>query len=202
MNAAQLVDRAEQRYGDTTNSVVSAATWLDHINAAYRAFLRQAKWPTLVAETTAAIPANGRSVALPAAALQGGVIDVLVSGNPLEPQPPDLPLRNIRHWTDRPTSPLYYRVHGSRVFVLPAWSAGGTLTIAYLTAPTPLVAGGSPTTPIIPETYHDALVAGALALAYRDDDDAELAAHYQAEFDAMVLAARNAAPAPPPQEAA
>lgn len=189
MNGATLVDACEQRFGDTGNAIVTAAEWLDHVNAAYRAFLRLSKWPNLVAETTATIAANGRSVALPSDALQGGVLDVLVSGTPLEKQPPDLPIRNIRHWTDRPTIPVYYEIRGSRVVVLPAWAVGGTLTIAYLTAPVALVAGGSPTTPVIPETYHDAIVSGALARAYLDDGNPELASHYQAEFDAMVAAA-------------
>lgn len=189
MNGAQLVDRAEQRFGDTGNAVITATEWLDYINASYRAFLRQSKWASLVAETTATIAAGGRTVALPSTALQGGVLDVLVNGMPLEKQPPDLPIRNIRHWTDRPAIPIYYEVRGLRVSVLPAWSAGGQVTIAYLTAPTALVAGGAPTSPVIPETYHDALVSGALAMAYRDDGNPELAVHYQSEFDAMVAAA-------------
>lgn len=189
MNGAQLVDRCEERFGDTENAIVTAAEWLSYVNAAYRRFLRQSKWPNLVQETTATIGAGGRSVALPSAALQGGVLDVLVAGTPLEKQPQDLTIRNIRHWSARATIPVYYEVRGQRVVVLPAWSAGGTLTIAYLTAPTALVGGGAPTSPVIPETYHDALISGALAQAYLDDGNPELAAQYLAEFDAMVQAA-------------
>lgn len=192
MNAAQLVNLCEERFGDTGNAIHTEAEWLSYLNAAYRDFLRATKWPNLVTETTATIAAGTRSVALPSAAQQGGVVSVFVDGDPLEPQPPDLPIRNIRHWTDRPTIPVYWQIRGGRIVVLPAWSAGGTLTIAYLQAPTALVAGGSPSTPVIPETYHDALVSGALARAYRDDGNPELAAAYQEEFDrAATGAARD-----------
>ena len=155
--------------------------WLAHLNAAYRSFLRLAKWPNLTAETTAVIAANGRSVALPTAVLQGGLLDVFMPGGlPLEPQPADLPLRNIRHWTSRPTVPLYYQQRGGRLSVLPAWGAGGTLTLSYFTAPTALTTS---TSPIIPETYHDALVSGAVAMAYVDDGNLEVAGAYQAALD-------------------
>lgn len=184
-----MVDRCEERFGDTTNTLITENEWLAYLNAAYRAFIRMTKWPNLVSETTAAIPAGGRTVALPSTALQGGVIDVFLTGppvTPLEAQPEDLSIRNIRHWTDRATKPMYYQVRGSRISVLPAWSAGGSLTIAYLAAPTALTLVGSP---VIPETYHDALVAGALARAYRDDGNAEVAAGYDQEFNDMVSAA-------------
>ena len=186
MNGQQLVDRCEERFGDTGNAIVSATEWLSYVNAAYRDFLRRSKWPNLVQETNAVIAANQRSVALPAAALQGGVVGAFVNGMPLERQPADLPIRNIRHWTDRPTIPIYWQVRGSRLVVLPAWSAGGTVVLAYLTAPAALT---TLTSPVIPETYHDALVSGALAQAYRDDGNAELAEQYQAEFDRAVQGA-------------
>lgn len=186
-----MIDRCEERFGDTGNAVISATEWLAYVNAAYRAFLRTAKWPNLQAEVTATIAANGHSVAIPAAALQGGILDVFLTGGaegarPLEPQPADLPQRNIRHWRARPTSPLYFQQRGGRISVLPAWLAGGTLTLSYLTAPTALAVG---TSPVIPETYHDALISGALAQAYRDDGNPELASAYQAEFDAAAQAA-------------
>lgn len=196
MNAAQMVDQCEQRFGDTANTIVTAAEWLDYLNAAYRAFLRATKWPPLVTDTTSAVGANARTVDIPSAALQGGVTDVLISGRPLDPLP-DLPPRVMRHWSDRPSTPLYWRAEGKRIRLLPAWSAGGTLTIAYLAAPTPLVAGDSPTSPVIPETYHDALVSGALARAWRDDANPELAAVYQAEFDTLAAAAATLAPDAP-----
>lgn len=186
MNGQQLVDRCEERFGDTGNAIVSATEWLSYINAAYRDFLRRSKWPSLVQETTAAIAAGERSVALPSAALQGGVVAAFINGDPLERQPADLPIRNIHHWTDRATVPIYWQVRGSRLVVLPAWSAGGNVTIAYLTAPTALT---TVTSPVIPETYHDALVSGALAQAYRDDGNQELAEAYQAEFDRAVQGA-------------
>lgn len=182
-----MIDRAEERFRDTANVIVSATEWLAHINAAYRAFLRAAKWPALIAETTATVAANGRSVALPSVALQGGVVSVLLpSGVPLEPQPADLSIKNIRYWTDRATTPLWYEIRGSRVAVLPAWSAGGSLTVAYLAAPTALTTVSSP---VIPETYHDALIAGALALAYLDDGNADAAERYNGEFDRFVSSA-------------
>lgn len=187
MIGSVLVDRCEERFGDTSNTIVSAAEWLSYINAAHRQFLRQSKWAALAAETTAIIAANGRSVALSDAAIQGGVLAVFnADGDPLEKQPADLPIRTINHWTTRPTSPLYYEIRGGRLSVLPAWAAGGTLTVSYLAAPAAI---GTGTSPVIPETYHDALIAGALAQAYRDDGNPELATHYQDEFDRMAAVA-------------
>lgn len=186
MTGQELIDRCEERFGDTTNAVIPAVEWLSYVNAAYRAFIRAVKWRSLVTETTAAIAANGRSVALPAAALNGEVVDVLVNGIPLEPQPPGLPERQVAHWSDHPTVPMYFEIRGSRVSVLPAWAAGGNLTIAYLAAPTALTTVSSPVTPT---TYDDALIAGALAQAYRDDGNSDLGNFYQAEFDRIAAAA-------------
>jgi hypothetical protein len=187
MTGQTMIDRCEVRFRDTSNAIVAETSWLAYLNAAYRQFLRQSKWPAMVTETTAVIAANGRSVDLSDTAVQGGIVSVLLaSGYPLEKQPADLDIKLINHWTTRPTSPLYYELRGGRISVLPAWAAGGTLTVGYLAAPTALAVG---TSPIFPETYHDALIAGALAQAYRDDGNAELAAQYQAEFDAMAAAA-------------
>lgn len=181
-----MIDRAQERFGDTGAIIVTENEWLAYINAAYRQFVRQSKWPNLITETTAVIAANGRTVALPAAALQGGVADVFINGMPLEQQPAELPIRRIMHFQNRPTTPIYYQVRGTRISVLPAWAAGGTLTIAYFQAPTALTTVSSP---VIPETYHDAIIAGALAQAFRDDENKEQAEQYQAEFDTAVAAA-------------
>jgi hypothetical protein len=187
MTGAELVDLCEARFGDTANSVYSATEWLAYVNAAYREFVRVAKWPSLLAETTAVIAAGGRSVALPSAALQGGVVAVFTSaGDPLEKQPADLPNRTVRHLTDRDTKPVFYDIQGGRLVILPGSSAGETLTLSYLIAPTALT---TLTSPVIPATYDDTLVAGALSRAYRDDGNADAAKQYTEEFMAMATTA-------------
>lgn len=185
MTGAEMVTRCETRFGDTSNDVYSEAEWLAYINEAYRLFLRRAKFRSLTAEATLAIAADGRTATLDSASLQGGVIDVLLNGDPLDPQPP-LSARQIRHMTDRATIPMFYEVRGKRLSVLPAWSAGGNVTVVYLTAPTAIASG---TSPVIPETYHDALVAGALALAFRDDENAEMAGALEQEFAGFIASA-------------
>jgi len=119
--------------------------------------------------------------------VQGGVTAVFdPAGIPLSPMPADMPWKTRRFLLDQPSTPVFWEQLGDRISVLPAWSAGGSLTVQYLTSPTPLTASD---TPIIPEVYQDALVAGSLARAYRDDEQMELAREYDMEFDAYIKAA-------------
>lgn len=187
MNAGAIRDICERRFSDTTNAVRTDAEWLDNINAAYREFVQATRWPSLVATASVTVLAGTRSIAAGATATQGGIVAVFDGTTPLDPQPADLPAKQVRFMVDQPSVPLWYRLDGNNVTVLPAPAANRVLTLHYMQAPVALTAAD---TPAIPETYHDALVAGALARAYRDDGSIELAQAYDAEFDRYVAATK------------
>ncbi len=187
MLASDIRTICKNRFSDPSNVVRSDQEWLDYINAAYREFVRASRWPALVTSAAVTIAANGRTGTLAAPAQQGGVTTVLnPAGMPLEPMPGDMDWKMRRFLTDQPSSPVFWEQLGDKIAILPAWLAGGNLTVQYLVAPTALTAGS---TPVIPETHQDALVAGALARAYRDDGQGELAREYDMEFDRYVKAA-------------
>lgn len=187
MLASAIRDICKSRFSDPTGIVRSDTEWLTYINASYRLFCRSARWPALVTNASVAIGVSGRTATLSASAVQGGVTAVFdPSGIPLSPVPGDMPWKTRRFLLDQPSTPVFWEQLGDRISVLPAWSAGGTLTVQFLTSPTALTAGD---TPIIPEVYQDALVAGSLARAYRDDGQTELAREYDMEFDAYVKSA-------------
>lgn len=182
-----MLSRVKNRFSDTSNAIRSDTEWYDYLNASYRAFVRRAKWPSLIASVAVAIPAGKRSVVLPTVAIQGGVQAVFDATDiPLDRQPGDLPWKRVRYMADVPSKPVWWEQRGDRITVLPAPAAATSVTVLYLTAPAPIVAA---TTPVIPETYHDAIVAGAVARAYRDDDQPEIASQYDGEFDMYVAMA-------------
>lgn len=194
MIASAIRDICENRFSDTANTIRTEAEWLEHINAAYRLFVQATRWPSLTASSSVTVLASTRSIAVSAPALQGGIVGVFVTatGKPLEAVPSDLPWRTRQFMLDQPSTPMWFEMQGDRLMVLPAPAANTALTVLYMGAPTALAAGE---TPAIPETYHDALVAGALARAYRDDDAGELAALYDGEFERYVAAAKGDRPA-------
>lgn len=187
MDAAAIRDVCEQRFSDISNIVRSEAEWLSYINAAYREFVQTTRWPSLTADAVVTVLGGTRSIALSTAALQGGVIGVFAGTKPLAPQPADVPWRRVQFMVDQPSTPVWYQQVGNRLTVLPAPVANQDITVVHMTAPAALVAA---TVPSIPETYHDALVAGALARAYRDDGNVELAKEYDAEFERYVTAGK------------
>lgn len=187
MNGQALVDLAKSRFSDTGGAIHSDTEWLSYVNAAYRDFVMATRWPALVTEVAATIAANGSSVTIPAAALDAGVVGVFRStGEALVPVPADLPAKRRRFYVDSPSVPIYWEQVGKRIVVVPASLGGETLSVAYVDAITALDLA---TSPVIPENYHDALVAGALARAYRDDGNPQLAETYDAEVDRFVKSA-------------
>ena len=185
-----MIDACELRFGDTSNAVRTEAEWLAYINAAYREFIRTAKWPALLTETTLNFTGGNPTATIPSAALQGGLVDVFLStGGPLEPVPADLAPNMRRFLHDQESaSPVYWERRGARLNVLPTPAGNITLTLSYIAAVSALAVG---TSPVIPETYHSALIAGALARAHADDDNPQLAEVFQAEFSRLAEVARR-----------
>jgi hypothetical protein len=193
-----LIDMAEDRFGDTSNNVVTAATWSTYLNTAYQfANGRTPLWPWLEAQSTSVtVTAGSRSAALPADTFQVHSVYNLTNDFPL------VPLADRRQqqdsWvlgsTERGT-PSHYRLRNATIELFPLAEANTNLQIEYVANVADLATTAEPAWP---EQFHRILVTGMLALAYQDDGNLKQYeqrwAHFNAEVDNMlrsVLAFRS-----------
>lgn len=188
-----LVTRAAKRYRDENNDVLDPADWQEHIQAAYRRFYRRAKFPTRELKSDIAFVAGDESQALP-----DGVVSVYAAW---DSTPGDTGrLTRLDSWaqalrltpdlTEQGT-PTYYLVSGGSIYPIPRPASARTITVVAQGEPEALTFDGVALTdtPNIPAAYHEAIVEGALATQYRDDNRNDLAQLSSAEFDRLVAEA-------------
>lgn len=167
----ELQTRCSTRFKDTGNAVVSAAEWLSYLNDAYDTGNGQQPWPWMQQQTLAlVVPASTRSVTLPLSPSVRAFRVASVWNNTNTVQ-----MRQIdTHWghldehgdgTDTGT-PEAYQVRNGRIEIFPLSAAATTLWVNYWGSPAALTASINPEWP---SQYHNALVDGALSLAYQDD---------------------------------
>lgn len=190
MTLVQLRNRAQQRFRDVGGLLVGDSTWTDHINAAYRHFLRAARWPFLVTTSTASVAIGERMVPLTATVMSGleNVVDD-TNKRVLEPMPVAGLGWRLKLYLNAqvPGQPAMYSVVGQNLYLIPPPKALTSLKIHYFADPASLAADAD--VPAIPERYQEALVVGAVAKASIDDQNLEAAERYSAEFDAILAQA-------------
>lgn len=151
------------------------------INKRYRRVANLEAWPFMEGSTTLTAPAS-----VPDLRAVLSVMDQ-TSNQPLGFED----YRTIRdrdpnlQATGNPTS---WYIFENQLHVYPL--SGNTLSLYYLKRVAPLLSDDDE--PLIPEDYHyDILVEGAVADAYRDSDNAEMAALCEAEYGAAIEDMRN-----------
>lgn len=92
--------------------------------------------------------------------------------------------------TGTPTHFSTYGLGGSNVHVWPRPTSSYTYYVRYIRPPVDWITLGQP--PDIPEDMHDLLLNFSLARAYLHQDEADMAAFYQTEFDRGLDVARKA----------
>lgn len=187
MIRSAIRDAAEARFGDTSNDVVSEATWNGYIaEAERRVNAASAQWPWLEAEATnLSISAGANETSLPA-----GVFRVLTVFNATDQLAmSELTGRRsaIDAYPDRSAYtgvPEFYRLRAGKIQVFPWAQATTTLYIEYPVAPA--VMANDTDEPVIPEQYHDCIVHFALARAYEDDENYQAAERHDGQFERIL----------------
>jgi hypothetical protein len=186
----QMQTRAALRFRDPANALITAATWTDHLNAAYDEYSGATRWPFLLTTGSFAVPPGGHRISV-GSNVASGIKDVydLVSGGDeprmLLPVPDGMPWKERVFLEWRVSGvPLFWEIQGANLYVLPAVTVNTTLEVNYYTDVTPLAAGTD--VPVFPARYHEALVEGALGRAYQDDGNAEASKLAYGQFSRLV----------------
>lgn len=185
MNLGEIRARVQMRFRDS-GVVVTDDQTDDHIEAAYRAFLRYARWPFLIEQQTFSVAANSRLVDV-GKEIIGSLESIYDDTNErlLQFMPPQDKWRFDLFLQQQTGSrgAVFFRVVGSNLFLIPKPNTDCDLMVFYFTEPASM---GDNDEPEIPVRYHEALVVGALAKAYRDDENHQAADGAQAEFEAIM----------------
>lgn len=188
MNLGEMVSRCEHRSRDITGILTTKVRWREHLNVAYLEFLAQSEFNLELDHATVSFAAGARSAAMPV-----GVFRVLS----LKGVTDNAALGPIGGWKqiakqfdlDARGTPSYYKVIGNNLHLFPLPDSGYEVEIFFYGQPEKLVELDDE--PILPERYHEALVVGALNMAYKDDHDWESAGRFEKDFQRFVQAALN-----------
>lgn len=172
------------RFRDPTNIIVSDADWKNYVNTAYGDVLMLMPYaPWNEASATVTVSASSHTGALPTNVFRVTAVYDATDQYPLVPLEGRMQVFNEYPTQAEVGAPVHYRVFGGNILVYPMPSASTSLTVEYLVQPSDLSADGD--LPAFPEAYHDILVSGAVALAYRDDGNLQMAQAYEAEATEM-----------------
>lgn len=197
MNFQTLRTRAQQRFRDTGGLIIGTTTWNEHLNFAYREFLRAGRWPFTTDYEDLIVTAGTRRVDLDAllgagppdaAEVLSGLENIYNITDDTVVQP--FPVRGMawrlrRHLENQsPGQPAFWEVVGQDIILVPPPIDTVTLRFYYFNDPPELT--NNTDEPVIPLRYQEAIVTGAVAKAHEDDQNRESADKYKAEFDAIV----------------
>lgn len=185
MQFSDIRSYAAFRFRDVGNTVVTDAQWKLLVNTAYGDVLQALPFfPWNEAVTTLTYNANVRSVALPTDAWQVlSVFDTTDIWPMVELEGREQYL-NLYPLQTEVGSPIHYRLFNNTIQIYPLPQGTTVLTVEYVAMPADLSADSD--VPVIPSQWHDLLVVGAVAKAYRDDGNSEQASAYEAEFGDML----------------
>jgi hypothetical protein len=178
---------AATRFRDPSNAIVLDTDWKNYVNTAYGDVLMRMPWaPWNEGSASLVIGASTRSVALPT-----DVDKVLAVWNSTD-QFPMVPLEGrMQTYNEYPQQteigqPMHYRIFGESLLVYPLPQVSTTFVVEYVVMPADMV--NDTDVPAFPTQWHDVLVSGAVALAYRDDGNIAMAQEYDKEAEDMIKA--------------
>lgn len=192
---AQLVDRCETRFKDTTNRIITATEWQGYLADAFDEVSRVTPdWPWLHESTLNAdvdFPAGSASVVL-SAEITPAPFRITAVYN----QTDDVPMAPLAETTgsyrdfyagSSTGAPRHYRFTGDGVLtVFPTPEQATILRVEGYAPPARLDSLATSEEPPFPAHYHDLLVYGALARAYEDDAEYQAAqVHFQRFMDGV-----------------
>lgn len=199
MNRGQIVDRCEARFKDTTNRVITTAEWAAYVNDAYREVqAADPTWPWMqqieaAGNLTLSAGDNEADLSAALSPVPYRLVSVYNATDEIHMTP--LP-EGAGHQHDLfpPSAPRgapeLYRYVDNSLYVYPTPSRTTTFHLDYLGPQSDL--GNDSDTPAFPAQFHDALVHGALAAAYEDDDDYARSDRHRMRFQQILTAMRTA----------
>jgi hypothetical protein len=114
------------------------------------------------------------------------------NGNPLDPERYDVMQRKYGNVITQSGQPVIYYFLGNSLRVWQVPSAGtGVLTLDYLATHATLTQTSVETDFLIPPAHHRAVVLGALYKLYDMDDDYDIGASFQAQYEDRILKMRT-----------
>lgn len=170
------------RFRDTGLTIVSDTDWKSYVNSVYGDMLSRCTWyPWNEAKSTLSYTAGTRSVNLPLDVWQ--VLAVWDSTNfqPLVPLEGRVQVYQLYPQETETGPPMHYRVFNNGLQVYPLPTATTALVVEYIQRPADLSADAD--VPVFPVPYHDTIVSGAVAMAYRDDGNLQMAGAYDQEYE-------------------
>lgn len=175
------------RFRDTGNVIVTDVQWKDYVNTAYGdANMRVPYAPWNEVSATVSVTAATRTGALPTNVFKVLAVYDATDQIPLVPLEGRTQVFSEYPSQDETGQPMHYRLLGGNILLYPIPTATTSLTVEYLKLPADLSADAD--VPAFPEAYHDILVSGAVALAYRDDGNLPMAQAYEKEAKEMIAA--------------
>jgi hypothetical protein len=176
---------AALRFRDTSNQVVADNDWKTYINDAYGDMLSRCTWfPWNEASSQLTVTASTREIALPADVWQVTAVWDTINFYPLVPLEGRDQVFSEYPQQNEVGSAMHYRIFNNKLQVYPMPSVNTPYVVEYISRPADLVADGD--SPVFPDTYHTTVVEGAVALAYRDDGNLQMAGAFEAAYEAQV----------------
>jgi hypothetical protein len=173
MNRGELISELKARGFD----YLPTSRCSHYLNDAYLLDICETEdWPFLIASGEGKVPldiADLRSVSIVAA-----------DGVKIEPLDPRQITDSLGADLSGEGTPGYWYMANATTILTAPLSATANLVVTYLKAPPPLEAEGDE--PLLPARYHTLIVDGAVARAYEDSDDYELAQNARENFEARL----------------
>lgn len=179
---AMRTEIQEHGFTDTSTARLNAL-----INDAYYDVCSRYPWPFLEAETTVTLTTGSSTPASAPAALRSVlalVDDSSNVGSPLLPERWDVLAKRFAGSLTVNGQPQYYYFVGDVLRTFPPSDGAHTLTLKYLQYPVALA--NDTDQPIVPDRHRRVIVLGALVGAYRMEDDPELAAVFEQQFEKRI----------------
>jgi hypothetical protein len=159
------------------------------VNMAYLDVCKRRRWSWLETTTSISTVAGTATVAVPAA-VADGYFGRLRPDSTSVTAPEYIPdweafdyrTRDAVDTTDR-GEPKYYSIMGGSIYFYPTPDAVYAYTLPYWRSPAALTSG---TEPLIPETFHDVLVYGALMLHAGRDKDGQMYSFWQDQYEGQI----------------
>ena len=185
MQFSVLRSYAATRFRDTGNVVVLDTDWKNYINDVYGDVLSRCTYfPWNEGTVTLTFAPSTRAQPLPLDVWQVTAVWDQTNQFPLVP----LEGRN-QVYQEYPQQTevgiaQHYRIFNKNLQIYPLPAAQTLYTVEHTVRPTDLVADAD--LPVFPAPYHEMLVDGAVALAYRDDGNLQMSAAYQSDYEEQV----------------
>lgn len=113
------------------------------------------------------------------------------TGDPLDPERYDVMKRRYGQTLGQSGTPVAYYFRGTQMFIYFVPSSGQTLDMQYLATHPTLVQGSVGTDILIPAQHHRLISLGTLYKLYDMDDDFDIGASFQQQYEDRIQKMRN-----------